>query len=87
MNNAIIAAVLLIAFVIIASILFLRFIKYLATRETSTEDLISDCFDSYFQLKKRLSENPRYKPASERLDKALDIFLDVEQMIVEEDNS
>lgn len=86
MNSAIIAAVLLIAFVIIASVLFLRFIKYLATRETSTEDLISDCFDSYFQLQKRLSENPRYKPASERLGKALDIFLDVEQMIAEEDN-
>ena len=84
MSSATITAIILIAIVAFMALVFLSIIKHLAeNRVSETEERLHDCFDSYFWLQRHLKEQDTTvsKVAAHKLDKALDILLEVEQMM------
>lgn len=78
--------VFLILIVVVLCLLFLWFLKHLdQSKDDKTGEYVRDCYDTFFWLQQHLkeSDNKNFKLAAIKLDKALDILIEVEQMVQE----
>ena len=87
--NAVIALVFFLGFAMFVAWVSIGFIKYIRENTLSeTEERIHEAYDSYFYLLTHLkeSDNPKFVEAAKKLDGALNILIEVEQMVQEEDS-